>query len=180
MPALAHCIRENLGQFLHHLVQVLLVGKTLRGHPVGKEMGKLLAGIPQWRGFFEGTGIDPVTDLEHMQITGPELRNSANVVSILEFSSSGAAIREAVDVVVKRTKGKWLTGKAFPTARVKARVPSGSSHSISGRSGTRSGPASSASALTGQTSWQTSQPKIQSPMAFASQGSKAPGCSMVR
>jgi hypothetical protein len=101
-------------------VQVLLVGKALRAHPVGKDLGKLLAAIPQWRGFFAGTGIDPVADLEHMQITGPELRNSANVVSILEFSASGEAIRAAVDVVVKRTKGEWLTGKAFPTARARA------------------------------------------------------------
>ena len=41
---------------------------------------------------------------------------------------------------------------------------------MSGSSGTSSGPRSSASALTGQTSWQTSQPKIQSPMAAASHG----------
>jgi hypothetical protein len=55
-----------------------------------------------------------------------------------------------------------------PTARPKARPPSGSSHSMRGSSGTSKGPASSASALTGQTSWQKSHPKIQSPMAPAS------------
>ncbi len=101
-------------------VQVLLVGKQLRLHPVGKELGKLLSSLREWNSFFAGTGIDPVADLEHMQITGPELRNSSQVVSILEFSSSPEAIRSALDVVVKRGGGTWLEGKPFPTARAKA------------------------------------------------------------
>jgi hypothetical protein len=108
------------GLTAHPNVQVLLVGAKLRGHPVGKELGARLAELPQWKGFFEGTGIDPVRDLEHMQITGPELRKSGQIVSILEFSSPPEAIRTALDVVVTRTKGSWLEGKPFPTAKAKA------------------------------------------------------------
>lgn len=101
-------------------VQVLLVGKQLRTHAVGKELGKLLSSLREWKSFFEGTGIDPVRDLEHMQITGPELRNSSQVVSILEFSSSPETIKKALDVVVQRGGGSWLEGKPFPTARARA------------------------------------------------------------
>lgn len=100
-------------------VQVLLVGKQLRAHPVGKELGPLLREIPQWKGFFEGTGIDPVADLDHIQITGPELRKSGQIVSVLEFVSPPEKIRAAVEAIVKRSKGEWLTGTTYPTARAR-------------------------------------------------------------
>ncbi len=100
-------------------VQVLLVGKQLRTHPVGKELGPLLREIPQWKGFFEGTGIDPVADLDHIQITGPELRRSGQIVSVLEFAGTPERIRSAVEAIVKRNKGEWLAGTTYPTARAK-------------------------------------------------------------
>lgn len=102
-------------------VQILLVGKQLRAHPLGADFGKMLREIKQWRGFFDGTNVDPVTDVEHMLITGPELRNSSKVVAVMDLSVPADKIRSAVDVVVKRDKnGKWLEGTPFPAAKAKA------------------------------------------------------------
>jgi len=102
-------------------VQILLVGKQLRAHPLGADFGKLLRDIDQWKTFFDGTGIDPVADVDHMSITGPELRNSSKVVAVMELNTPAEKIRSAIDVVVKRDeKGEWLTGTKFPAARARA------------------------------------------------------------
>lgn len=101
-------------------VTITLVGSQLRQHPVGAKMGALLADNAQWEGFFAGSNIDPVKDIEVMVITGPRMRISGQVISILKFTAGMDRVREAVDRVVVKGGGEWLEGAPIPAARASA------------------------------------------------------------
>ncbi|MFO0618757.1 MAG: hypothetical protein U0414_39565 [Polyangiaceae bacterium] len=101
-------------------VVIILVGKTLREHPVGDRMGKMLPGIGQWRDFFEGTGIDAVRDVDLMVLQGPQLTMSERVDTVLLFNKPMEEIDKAVHTIIERLKGQWLEDTAVPAALAKA------------------------------------------------------------
>ncbi|NUP06536.1 MAG: hypothetical protein HOW73_10805 [Polyangiaceae bacterium] len=103
-------------------VTITLVGSQLRGHPVGERMGALLTANKQWEGFFGGSGLDPVKDVDVMILTGPRMRISGQVVSIVTFSADMDRVKAAVDHMVSSgsTKGEWLESTPIPAARATA------------------------------------------------------------
>jgi len=102
-------------------VQVLFNGTRLRGNTAGAQLGGVLTALPDWKSFFDGTKIDPVRDTDHLLIAGPQFRQSRDVVVWMQYRVPESEMREAIDTLVKRTKGgKWLEGTAVPAAIAKA------------------------------------------------------------
>jgi hypothetical protein len=101
-------------------VQLLIHNDRVRKHPLGDRIGPLLKNVYQWRDFFGPTAIDPVRDIDRMLIVGSQLRDSRDVVAILQFNLPQARLREAVDVLVARDpEGGWLEGPV-PVAKAHA------------------------------------------------------------
>jgi hypothetical protein len=103
-------------------VQVLISGDRLREHELGAWFGRILTAIPEWRTFFEGTTIDPIRDLDHLLIAGPQLRDSRKAVAVMDYNVQEADIRKAIDAIIARSKpkGAWLTDTPVPAARATA------------------------------------------------------------
>ncbi|AKT40424.1 hypothetical protein [Chondromyces crocatus] len=101
-------------------VQVLIAGDRLRDHELGAWFGRVLTTIPQWQTFFAGSEVDPIRDLDHLLLAGPQFRNSSKVVAVMDYRVPEPAIRAAVDGIVQRTGGTWLPEAPLPTARARA------------------------------------------------------------
>jgi hypothetical protein len=103
-------------------VQIVLVGKRLREHPVGAKLGTLLPTIPQWTAFFEGSGIDPVADIDVMVLTGPQMRVSGQVIAFVQFNVEPDRIMSAVDQLRTKSQpeGVWLEDVPLKAARATA------------------------------------------------------------
>ncbi|WP_159397165.1 hypothetical protein [Sorangium cellulosum] len=101
-------------------VQVLIAGDRLRSHELGEWFGRILTTIPQWQSFFQDTAIDPIRDIDHMLIAGPQLRDSSKVVAVMDYRASEETMRAAVDVVVQRSNGAWIEDAPVPAARATA------------------------------------------------------------
>lgn len=97
-------------------VEVYLAGECLRGHPLATSFGNLLRAVPEWSSFFQDTPIDPITNLEHLLLTGPQLVDSSNVVAVMDFKMPESDMKTIVDGVVKKHGGSWLGGTPLPTA----------------------------------------------------------------
>lgn len=101
-------------------VQVLVHTDRVRQHPLGARVGPLLRNVYQWRDFFGPTQIDPIRDIDRMLIVGPQLRDSREVVAILQFNLPGERLRGAVDMLVQRDpEGGWQDG-GVPVAHAHA------------------------------------------------------------
>ncbi|HVY27369.1 MAG TPA: hypothetical protein VHB79_12515 [Polyangiaceae bacterium] len=101
-------------------VQVMVYNERVRQHPLGGRVGPLLRNVYQWRDFFGPTAIDPVRDIDRMMLVGPQLRDSRDVVAILQFNIAQERVRGAVDTLVQRDpEGAWLDGPV-PVARAHA------------------------------------------------------------
>jgi hypothetical protein len=101
-------------------VQLLVHTDRVRHHPLGARVGPLLRNVYQWRDFFGPTAIDPIRDIDRMLIVGPQLRDSRDVVAILQFNVPQERIRAAVDVLVARDpEGGWLDA-GVPVAKAHA------------------------------------------------------------
>lgn len=99
-------------------VQVLIASERLRKHDLGSTFGKLLTSLPEWATFFDGTGIDPVRDLDHVLLTGPQFRDFRKVVAVMDYNVSSKKIRDAMSVVVERSAGSWVEPSPFPAAKI--------------------------------------------------------------
>jgi len=99
-------------------VKILIAGERLRKYELGGMFGEVLAAIPQWQTFIGTSGIDPVKDVNHMLIGGPQLRDSRKVVVVLDMGVSEQKTRETVNGIIKRSNppGKWLDGTPVPAA----------------------------------------------------------------
>jgi len=109
-------------------VEIVLVGKQLRDHPVGEKMGKLLPNLKQWQDFFASAPIDAVKDADLIVLTGPQMARhspkdhvgSSQVDAIIVWNIPMDRVKGALDGVVQRSKGSWLEGANAPTALAKA------------------------------------------------------------
>ncbi len=102
-------------------VQLLVHTDRVRQHPLGARVGPLLRNVYQWRDFFGPTAIDPIRDIDRMLIVGPQLRDSRDVVAILQFNVPNERVRAAVDVLVARDpEGGWVDGGGVPVAHAHA------------------------------------------------------------
>jgi hypothetical protein len=101
-------------------VQLLVHTDRVRQHPLGARIGPLLRNVYQWRDFFGPTSIDPIRDIDRMLIVGPQLRDSRDVVAILQFNVPQERVRAAVDILVSRDpEGGWVDA-AVPVATAHA------------------------------------------------------------
>lgn len=101
-------------------VLLLVHNDRVRAQPLGERIGPLLKNVYQWRDFFGPTAIDPVRDIDRMLIVGPQLRDSRDVVAILQFNVPAARVRDAVNVLVARDpEGGWQEGPV-PVAKAHA------------------------------------------------------------
>jgi hypothetical protein len=101
-------------------VQLLVHNDRIRQHPLGASIGPLLRNVYQWRDFFGPTGIDPIKDIDRMLIVGSQLRDSRDVVAILQFNIPQQTVHDAVDLLVKRDpEGSW-SDAGVPVAKAHA------------------------------------------------------------
>lgn len=101
-------------------VQLLVHTDRVRQHPLGARIGPLLRNVYQWRDFFGPTAIDPIRDIDRMLIVGPQLRDSRDVVAILQFNVPDERLHAAVDALVARDPtGGWLDA-GVPVALARA------------------------------------------------------------
>lgn len=92
-------------------VRVIVFNDRVRQHPLGARVGPLLKSVYQWRDFFGPTAIDPVRDIDRMMIVGSQLRDSRDVVALLQFNIPQERVRAAVDLLVARDpEGSWDEG----------------------------------------------------------------------
>ncbi|WP_437910046.1 hypothetical protein WME95_20380 [Sorangium sp. So ce327] len=101
-------------------VQVLIAGDRLRNHELGAWFGRILTTIPQWQSFFSDTAVDPIRDIDHLLIAGPQLRDSSKVVAVMDYRAPEETMRAAVDVIVQRSNGAWIEDAPVPAARATA------------------------------------------------------------
>lgn len=102
-------------------VQILIAGDRIRTHELGLGFAKILKSIPQWNDFFQGSNVDPIKDLDHMFLAGPQFKvDSSRVVAVMDYNRSEKDIRAAVDGIVTRSGGEWIKDAPIPAARAKA------------------------------------------------------------
>lgn len=103
-------------------VQVLIASDRIRKHPLGAAFGKLLTTIPEWKSFFEGTDLDPIRDVDHVLIAGPQFRDSSKVVAVMDYNVPEPRVKQAIDVIVQRSDpaGSWLEDSPVPAATARA------------------------------------------------------------
>jgi len=101
-------------------IRLILYTDRMRAHPLARRVGSMLSQAYQWRDFFGPSGIDPIQDVDRILLAGPELRDSSQVVAVLQYNVSEERIRAAVDALVQRdANGEWLDAGA-PAARARA------------------------------------------------------------
>jgi len=88
-------------------VRLFIFNEVIRKHPLGERIGELLRRTPQWRDFFGPSKIDPIFDIDKVLIAGPELRNSSQVVAVVQHSMGRERIKLAFDGLVAR-QGNWI------------------------------------------------------------------------
>ncbi|MFI5301606.1 MAG: hypothetical protein ACHREM_26250 [Polyangiales bacterium] len=86
----------------------------LREQPIGPELGGLFASIPQWRPFFDGTGIDPVKDVDVIFADGPRFFELSQVTAIIVVSCSDDAVLAAMKIVATKGKDVEWASDTFP------------------------------------------------------------------
>jgi hypothetical protein len=103
-------------------VQILIAGDRIRKHELGTWFSRILVTIPQWQSFFKDTPIDPIRDIDHLLIAGPQLRDSRKIVAVMDFNVPEPKIRDSIDAILKRSSppGRWLEGTPVPAALAKA------------------------------------------------------------
>jgi hypothetical protein len=103
-------------------VQVLIASDRIRKHPLGASFGRLLTTIPEWKSFFDGTDLDPIRDVDHVLIAGPQFRDSRHVVAVMDYNLPEARVKQAIDVVLQRSDppGSWLEDSPVPAATARA------------------------------------------------------------
>ena len=84
------------------LVMVVVNAEVIRSNPVGRTMGFLLRGIPQWDSFMSGTSLDPVGQIDWLVISGPSLVNTSRDVVLIHYSAPDSVVDRAIDTVSRR------------------------------------------------------------------------------
>lgn len=92
-------------------VRLFIYADVIRNHPLGPRVGTLLKRTPQWSDFFGVADIDPIRDVDRVLIAGPQLRNSSQVVGVVQHHLPRTQIEAALQQLVDR-KGEWIDKQA--------------------------------------------------------------------
>jgi hypothetical protein len=103
-------------------IQLQIYMSRVRQQPLGRELGRILKSVYQWRDFFSAGGLDPVKDLDQIWIFGPQLRDSSQVAAFLKHNVRAPRMKGAIDALVKKAgnESAWLKGTKYPAARTYA------------------------------------------------------------
>jgi len=91
-------------------VRIKIDTDKVRQHPLGPRIGEILGRVPQWYDFLGPAKLDPIRDIDRLLIAGPELRNSSQVVAVLRYNVPESVMETAIDSLVQRSSGEWLSG----------------------------------------------------------------------
>jgi outer membrane biosynthesis protein TonB len=91
-------------------VQLVLYTDRIREHALGRRVGRLLQTTPQWQDFFGPARVDPIRDIDRVLIAGPQLRDSSNVVAVVQHSLPDDRLERGVEALVALGNGEWLDG----------------------------------------------------------------------
>jgi len=91
--------------------------KRVRESPLGPDVAQFLQGVPDWQLILDGSGIDPVADLDRLLVATPNLQRSKLVLAGKHHRDS-KFVRMSVKRLA-RTRGKsvrWKPRYGVPTA----------------------------------------------------------------
>jgi hypothetical protein len=91
-------------------VRIKIDTEKVRQQPLGARIGEVLGRVPQWHDFLGPAKLDPIRDIDRILIAGPQLRDSSEVVAVLKYNVDDAAMETAIDSLVQRSSGEWLSG----------------------------------------------------------------------
>ncbi|HEY4106781.1 MAG TPA: hypothetical protein VGM44_22930 [Polyangiaceae bacterium] len=116
-PSLVGGVRQLVDQKSN--VQLWIYADKIRQTPLAPRIGPLLRSLYQWRDFFGPTGVDPIRDIDQILISGPQLRDSSNLMVVIKHHLSQANMHTAVDALVRadHVGGMWLDD-GMPAASV--------------------------------------------------------------
>ncbi len=101
-------------------VSVLVRMDHLRKHPIGPQLGPRLLKIEQWKPFFEGTGLDPVRDLDVLYAFGPRFHETSRVSAIVAHNKPDEAMALVLEGVSKKFPGsEWIGEDQIAAFRAK-------------------------------------------------------------
>lgn len=100
-------------------VRIKIDTDKVRKHPLGARIGEVLGRVPQWYDFLGPAKLDPIRDIDRLLIAGPQLRDSSEVVAVLQYNVEQSAMESAIDQLVQRSGGEWIDG---PTKAATARA----------------------------------------------------------
>jgi len=97
-------------------VSALVYIERVRGHAIAPKLESLSV----WKQVLEGTGLDPMRDLERVYATSTSTSDESHSVLVAEHKLTLEQAQKAIDIFVKRSspEGEWVQGSAFPLARV--------------------------------------------------------------
>jgi hypothetical protein len=84
-------------------VALVLWFSTIRDHPLGGQVGNLLACNAQWRDFI-GDLIDPLQDLDGVMLTGPRMADTSKVTAIAQHRLEDAKINEVMTSLAAKAR----------------------------------------------------------------------------
>jgi hypothetical protein len=108
----------------HLLAQAISGGKTtallhvdrLRAHPAGPRIAEL----PAFRDLFEGTGVDPIRDLDRAFVTATATNDEAHVIAVGEHNLDETRLARAMEELIAKSDppGEWVQNLGVRAARV--------------------------------------------------------------
>jgi hypothetical protein len=89
----------------------------VRGHALAPQVANLDA----WGPIFDGTGIEPLEDVDRAFVAAANVKDRKAVIAVAEHHVEAERIEKAIDTLVERSgeNGKRLDGFDFSAARVK-------------------------------------------------------------
>lgn len=91
--------------------------KRIRESPLGPDVTEFLAAIPDWQALLDGSGIDPVADLDRLLVATPNLERSKLVLAGKHRRDAGFARDSVQRLARSRGKGvRWQRHFGVPTA----------------------------------------------------------------
>jgi hypothetical protein len=91
-------------------VRIKIDTDKVRRHALGPRIGEVLGRVPQWYDFLGPAKLDPIRDIDRLLIAGPQLRDSSEVVAVLQYNVPQPAMESAIDNLVQRSSGEWISG----------------------------------------------------------------------
>jgi len=91
--------------------------KRVRESPLGPDVTRFLQGVPDWQLILEGSGIDPVEDLDRLLVATPNLQRSKLVLAGKHRRDATFARSSVNRLARSRGKGvRWKSRFGVPTA----------------------------------------------------------------